>query len=136
MSSRQKKFVLEYISVQNCGVLKIDIEFFILSSCIHFSPLELERILTVPIACSELSHRPSNNAVWMALGMYTFPLHQSIRGLTDFSQLTPSTISTLCSNQETVKSVLVVTPASVIGAPCTIPRESALAPFPSSKKVS
>ena len=45
-------------------------------------------------------------------------------------------MSTSCNNKETVKSNFVVTPASVIGAPCTIPRESALAPFPSSKNVS
>ena len=45
-------------------------------------------------------------------------------------------MSTLCNNRETVRSVLVVTPASVIGALCTKPRERALAPFPSSRNVS
>ena len=72
----------------------------------------------------------------MAPGKYTRPLHQSIRGLICFSQLIPNTMSTSCNNLVTVKSKYDVTPANVIGAPCTIPRERALAPFPSSKKVS
>ena len=45
-------------------------------------------------------------------------------------------MSTLCNNDETIKFKFVLTPANVIGAPCTISWESALAPFPNSKNVS
>ena len=90
----------------------------------------------MPIACSELSHLPSNNAVWTAPGKYTRPLHQSIIGLTCLSQFTPNTMSTSCRRCDSVKSIRVVTLAVVIGAPCTLPRERAVVPFPNSKKVS
>ena len=135
-TSPVEKFDLEFIADQNFGVFKIAKEFLICAFFICSSPSSLERIFTVPIFISGLSHVPFNKAVWMASCRITLPPLQSIKGFTNFSQLIPSTMSTLCNKLETVKSVFVVTPPSVIGASCTRPRERAFCPFPNSRKVS
>ena len=74
--------------------------------------------------------------MWTASSRYSRPLHQSIKGLTDFSQFIPNTISTSCRRCDTVRSIHDVALANVIGAPYTIPRERAVVPFPNSRNVS
>ena len=131
-----EKFVREFTAVQNLGVFKIAKEFCTAEFSTDLSPAESDNTFTVPIACSELSHLPSNNAAWTAAGRYTRPLHQSIKGFTDFRQLFPNTISTSCRRCDTVRSIRDVALANVIGAPCTIPRERAVVPFPNSRNAS
>ena len=136
MDSPLEKFVLEFIAVQNLGVFKIAKEFCTVAFSIDLSPAKSDNIFTVPIACSELNHLPSNNAVWTAASRYTRPLHQSIKGLTDFSQFIPNMISTSYRRCNTVRSICDVALANVIGAPCTIPWERTVVPFPNSRNVS
>ena len=60
---------------------------------------------------------------------------QSIKGLTSWSQLIPKIRSTSCSNDVTVKSILVVKPAVTTGMSSTLPRERIFCPSPNSRKV-
>ena len=136
MDSPLRKIRPRIYSSPNLGVFKIAKEFCTAAFSIDLSPTKSDNIFTVPITCSELSHLPSNNAVWTASSRYTRPLHQSITGLTDFSQFIPDTILTSCRRCDTVRSIRDVALANVIGAPCTIPRERAVVPFPNSRNVS
>ena len=58
----------------------------------------------------------------------------SIKGLASWSQLIPQIRSTSCSNDATVKSILVVKLAVTTGMSRTLPRGRIFCPSPSSKK--